>query len=409
MEVNIDRIKKDLDTLNSFNMTPGKGITRLTFSPEYMKAYNYVIAQLEKIGAEVTICRAGCIRGRINGSDPAKPAVMSGSHIDTVLNGGPFDGQVGTLSALEVARVVVENEVSHTCPIDVVVFPEEEGVRFRFGMAASSTWAGSMELEKLYKTRDSEGVTYQEAMESAGIVVEDESQLVSENVKAMLEVHIEQSVILDRRGLSIGVVESIAGAKWCDLVITGKADHAGGTPMAYRRDALQGAARIIGALEDIAANQMGPHTVGTCGYIKVEPGVGNVIPGRVEMVFDLRDSKASNLEKMVAKIDQVAEGICRERGLGLEMSERFSIPPVEIPTYLADLIFRCAEKRGMKPLRMMSGALHDSCKLAPVTDIGMIFVPSKDGRSHCPEEWTELEDIKAGADVLLDAVVELAA
>ena len=408
MEASIDRIKRDIDLVNSFNTTPDKGITRLTFTPEYMQAYRYVIDELKKIGAEITICRAGCIRGRIKGTDASKPAVMSGSHIDTVLNGGPFDGQVGTFSALEAARVIVENNVLHRHPIDVVVFPEEEGSRFGIGMAGSAAWTGGIELDVVYHARDKQGMTYQEAMERAGVMVEYDFPLERGEVKAMLESHIEQSVVLDREGLSVGVIESIAGVTLHDVAIEGTTNHAGGTPMAYRNDALQGAVRLIAAVEDIAAKQMGPHTVATCGYVKVEPGVINAIPGHVEMAFDLRDSEARNLVEMSRKIRRYAETVCKERDLKVTMSERFGVPPVKIPRYLVDLLHRCAKERGSKTMSMMSGALHDSCKLASVTDIGMIFVPSKGGRSHCPEEWTDWEHIKQGADVLLDAIVELA-
>jgi len=408
MECSQERIKKDIDTVNAANMTPGKGITRLTWSPEYMTAYRYVIDELKKIGAEVTICLAGVIRGRLAGSDPDKPAVMSGSHIDTVINGGQFDGQVGTFSALEAARIIVENKVPHSHPIDVVVFPEEEGSHFGIGLAGSSVWTGSFEPEKVYQAKNKDGVTYEEAMAAAGVTIEDPAPLASEKIKNMLEIHIEQSVVLDKEGVSIGVIESIAGMKWLEIVIEGVANHAGGTPMAYRNDAFQGAVRVIAGLEGIAANQMGPNTVGTCGYVKVEPGSANVIPGRAEMIFDVRDSDAGYLDKMPQKVKELAEGICQERGLGLQMTEKFSVPPVEIQDYLAKLIHEKSRGRGVEALGMMSGALHDSCKLAEVTDIGMIFVPSKDGRSHCPEEWTDWQDIKLGADILLDTIIELA-
>jgi allantoate deiminase len=224
----------------------------------------------------------------------------------------------------------------------------------------------------------------------------------------MIEVHIEQSVVLDHESISIGVIESIAGLRWYDLVIEGTANHAGGTPMAYRRDAFQGAVRVISALEDIAANKMGPDTVGTCGAVELTPGVINVIPGRVKMTFDLRDSDPANLRRMTKQIEDLAQAICRNRGLGFQMTERASVEPVIIPQHMVDLINQNADKRGIRTRGMMSGALHDSCKVADITDIGMIFVPSKDGRSHCPEEWTDLEDIKLGADVLLDTILKLA-
>ena len=161
-------------------------------------------------------------------------------------------------------------------------------------------------------------------------------------------------------------------------------------------------------MEDIAANKMGPDTLGTCGSVELTPGAVNVIPGRVKMTFDLRDSDPANLRRMAKQIEDLGQTVCRNRGLDFQMTERASVEPVTIPRCMVDLINQNADKRGIKTMGMMSGALHDSCKLADITDIGMIFVPSKDGRSHCPEEWTDLEDIKLGADVLLDTILKLA-
>jgi allantoate deiminase len=408
MDCSKDRIRNDIEAINAFNATPGDGVTRLTWTPEYASAYRYVVNGLKQIGAQVAICRAGCIRGRLPGDEPFSPAVMSGSHIDTALNGGRFDGVVGTVTALEAARVVVENNIPHRHPIDVVVFPEEEGSGFGIVLGGSSLWTGGIDPNEINRLTNAEGLTFDEAMRSAGVVVEDDSILRPDDVKAMLEVHIEQSVVLDRENISIGVIESIAGLKWFDLVIEGTANHAGGTPMTYRRDALQGAVRIIAGLEDMAANKMGPNTVGTCGAVQIIPGAVNVIPGRVKMTFDLRDSEAANLRRMPELIRDLARTICRDRELGFQMTERANVEPVIIPRHMISLINQNADKREIKTRTMMSGALHDACKLADITDIGMIFVPSKDGRSHCPEEWTDLEDIKRGADVLLDTIVRLA-
>ncbi len=408
MEVDAERIKKDIETISAFNITPGQGVTRLTFTPEYMRAYRYVIAELHKIGAEVTIRRAGCLRGRRAGGDPNRPAVLTGSHLDTVLNGGRFDGPVGVFAALEAARVIVANKVPHAHPIDVAVFTEEEGARFGRVLAGSSAWSGGVDVETVYQARDKDGISFEEAMAEAGVVPDDDSVLEPGEIKAMLELHIEQSVVLDREGLSVGVVESVAGLKWFTVTIEGAADHAGGTPMAFRRDAFQGAVRIIAAVEDIAARQMGPHTVATVGFINVEPGSINVIPGKVVFSLDVRDSAADNLALMPQKIKEVIEEVCRARGLKFKMEPRLAVPPVIIPEHLAELIAAKARNRGLATRSMMSGALHDACKLAALTDIGLIFVPSKDGRSHCPEEWTDWPDIAQGANVLLDTVVELA-
>ena len=407
MEVQIKRIEKDIETINSFNATPERGITRLTFSKEYGEARSYIVDELKKIGAEVSTTSGGNLRGRLGGSEKGMPSVMMGSHIDSVVHGGRFDGVSGVVCALEAARVIKEKNIPHRHPIDVVVFAEEEGSRFGSVMIGSRAWVGKLSLEDLGRTKDKDGISYLEAMEQCGIVCEDLSALKAEQVKAMLELHIEQSVVLEKRGLQIGLVEGIAGIKQFNVTIHGVPNHAGGTPMSLRNDALQGAVRIIGATEDIA-REMGEPTVATVGLISCEPGQVNVIPGRVQFTLDIRDTGSKRLEEAVKKIMAVIERACQERGLTNEIKQRSDTPPVALSKKVVQLIENVARERKIEPLKMMSGALHDSSILAEITDVGMIFVPSKDGRSHSPEEFTDLKDIKVGADILLDAVVNLA-
>jgi allantoate deiminase len=409
MEVQIDRIRRDLETLNSYNATPGKGVTRLTFSEEYERARTYLIQELRKIGARVTICRAGNLRGRLEGVDEGKPAVMIGSHIDTVLHGGKFDGSVGVVSALEAARVVVEKNIVHRHPIDVVVFAEEEGSRFGSVLTGSRAWAGKLDLKDLRGLKDKDGLSYPDAMERAGVVPEDDSILMGEKIKAMLELHIEQSVVLENKRLQIGIVEAIAGIKQFLVTLQGVANHAGGTPMSLRFDALQGGARIISAVEEIATTQAGKNTVATVGFINCEPGQANVIPGQVQMTLDIRDTESRILHATSEKILEVANKICQDRGLTSEVEERSDTPPIVLSQKILRLIEKLAEKRKTGFLRMFSGALHDSSILAEITDVGMIFVPSKGGRSHCPEESTDLGDITVGADILVESLIEVSA
>jgi allantoate deiminase len=325
-----------------------------------------------------------------------------------VVHGGKFDGVVGVVTALEAARVITEEKVAHRLPIDVVVFAEEEGSRFNWGLLGSSIWTGQLDHSRLENIKDSGGVTYQEAMARAGFEVSDASVLKPEKLRAMLEVHIEQGAVLENKGYRIGLVEAIAGIKHLDITITGKADHAGTTPMGDRSDALQAAARIIAAVEEIA-QEIGANTVATVGRIACEPGQANVIPGLVRFSLDVRNPNEAVLNSAAATTNQTVKDICDDRHLGFEITPLGSAEPVSLSGEIVDLMEEKAREKNIESLRMVSGAGHDTALFADLTEAGMIFVPSVEGRSHCPEEFTRLEDIGLGYEVLLSTVIALAA
>jgi len=407
MRIRKDRIQKDLEAINAFNGTPGKGVTRFTFSGEYQGALSYVVEELHRIGVECTFVLGGNLRGRLTGLDPSGPGVMMGSHLDTVAHGGRFDGTAGVVAALEAARAIREGALPHRLPIDLVVFAEEEGGRFGWGLLGSSAWSGRITAGQLAHIKDREGVSYLEAMEGAEIKVLDSSTLNSDSLKAMLELHIEQGTILESRNVRIGVVEAIVGIKQVLVTIEGAANHAGTTPMNLRRDAMQGAARIIAAVETVA-QQEGMAGMATVGQVICEPGQANVIPGLVRFSVDVRHSDEVRLEAMVAAIAHLAEGISKTRDLRCHIEVKAEAEPVEMSPGICDLIEKVARTEGVEPVRMASGAGHDTGIIAKIADAGMIFVPSKAGRSHCTEEFTKVEDIALGAEILLDTVLELA-
>jgi allantoate deiminase len=254
-----------------------------------MRARAYVAEELNKIGARVATTAGGNLCGRLDGSAPGLPSVMTGSHIDSVLHGGRFDGVAGVVAALEAARVLAEDGIPHRHPVDVVVFAEEEGSRFGSVMIGSRTWVGKLSPDDLQHLKDCDGISYAAAMQQAGLIPGDPSLLKPGMVKAMIELHIEQSLVLESRGVSIGVVEGINGIKQFVVTLTGVSNHAGATPMGLRRDALQGAARVIATVEEIAVDELGGNTVATVGMLTCEPGQANVIPGRVHFTIDIRD------------------------------------------------------------------------------------------------------------------------
>jgi hydantoinase/carbamoylase family amidase len=332
---------------------------------------------------------------------------MMGSHLDSVAEGGRFDGTAGVAAALEAARAVKEGDLPHRLPIDLVVFAEEEGGRFGWGLLGSSVWSGKIPADKLAQVKDREGVGYLEAMERAGIKIRDSSTLNADSLKAMLELHIEQGRILESRNASIGVVEAIVGIKQVIVTIEGSADHAGTTPMDLRRDAMQGAARIIAAVETVG-RQEGAGGVATVGQVFCEPGQANVIPGKVRFSVDVRHSDGSRLEAMAAGVVYLAENVAKARNLRCHVDVKAEAEPVEMTPEICDLIEKVARGKGVEPVRMASGAGHDTGIIAAISNAGMIFVPSQAGRSHCAEEFTKVEDIALGAEVLLETVLELA-
>ncbi len=408
MAINIERIRRDIENINAFNATPGKGITRLTFTAEYQGAINYVLDQFSQFGATVSICPGGNVKGRFSGSDENAPAVMMGSHLDSVVNGGQFEGVVGVVAALEAARSMVEDGIAHRLPVDVVIFAEEEGSRFSRGLLGSSIWTGRLGTDQLSSIVDGNGVTYLAAMAQAGLGVNDDHTLKPPALAAMLEVHIEQGAVLEKRGHRIGLVEAIAGIQQLNITIKGTADHAGTTPMDDRSDPLQAAARIIIAIDEIARNT-GPQTVATVGRISCEPAQVNVIPGLVRFSVDVRDSDKILLDSAVDAISQTVKKICSERRLEVEFVRLSEVKPVILSDSIIDLLEEKAQEKNAVPFRMISGAGHDTALVAELTKAGMIFVPSRDGLSHCPQEFSRLEDIALGCEILLAAVVELAA
>ena len=407
MTIQIERIQSDIEAINSFNATPGSGISRPTFSQEYQYATSYVVEELNKIGAEISICLAGNIRGRISGSSKDGPAIMMGSHLDTVAHGGQFDGVVGVVTALEAARIIVEDKITHRLPVDVVIFAEEEGSRFGRGLLGSSICTGQMNTERLASIKDDRGISYPEAMAQAGLIIDDHRRLKPRNIRAMLEIHIEQGAVLENSGHRIGLVEAIAGIRQLNITIKGTADHAGTTPMEDRSDPLQAAAEIILAVDKIARNT-GPNTVATVGRITCEPAQVNVIPGLVKLSVDVRDSNKTLLETAVTAINQTVKEICAARGLVFEIAQLSEAEPVTLAKNIIDLLAENAREKNVQPYKMISGAGHDTALIAEIAEAGMIFVPSRDGLSHCPQEYTRLEDIALGCEILLATVVELA-
>ncbi len=407
--IKVERIRKDLETLAQFTATPGAGVTRMAFSPEERQAREYLQREMEAIGLEVYTDAVGNLFGRRAGKDPEAPVVMIGSHIDSLKNGGPFDGAAGVVAALEIARALQDMGKETVHPIEVVVMTEEEGGRFGSGLFGSRAMVDGISQEELTGTFDEERISKAEAMKAFGLDPDKVREAVRKpgSVKAFLELHIEQGPVLESTGTKIGIVESIVGIRTFFVTIYGSADHAGTTPMNMRRDALVAASRVITAIDGIA-REAGENTVGTVGSIQVKPGSNNVVPAEVRFSIDLRDGDNEVIERATAKIKQVLAEVCEAANLTYTWEEALSVPPVATEAKIIDIVAEAAQRKNISFRMMPSGAGHDAMVMARLAPVGLLFVPSRDGKSHCPEEWTDYEDIALGAELYLDAVLALA-
>jgi len=405
LRVNPKRIEKDIEEINKFNSTPNLGTTRSTFTKEYIGAIRYIIKELEQIGADIQTMKGGNLRARFHGSEKNAPSVMIGSHVDSVFQGGMYDGVMGTVAALEVVRIISENNILHKNPIDFVVFAEEDGSRFSSVLLGSRIWSGKVKDEDLKMITDKDGTSYLDAMKKSGLTPNDEKLMDGTKIKAMIEPHIEQSLVLESKGIPIGIVEVIAGIKQLEITIEGVSNHAGATPMNLRNDALCGAAEIILNAERIASEN--GTSVATVGLVETLPGKTNIIPGKVKMTLDIRDKNDVVLNEIADKIIKSIETACNSRKLKYNIKHASYTKPVLLSKKIAKIIEKAAKSQGIETLRMVSGAVHDSSVVAELTDVGMIFVPSKNGRSHCPEEYTDIEYIEMAANILLQSVIEL--
>ncbi len=401
------RLWKRLRELAEIGRHEEGGVARLSFTPEERAAKDLVASYMREAGLAVREDAVGNLFGRKEGSDPDAPAVLIGSHVDSVRNGGDFDGPLGVLGGIEVLETMGEEGVETERPVEVVAFTDEEGARFSLGMIGSRALTGALSQEDL-RHEDHEGVSISEAMLSAGLdpARVGEAARPARTLAAYLELHIEQGSVIEREGLPVGVVTGIAGPVWLRLSLSGEAGHAGTTPMGARRDALAAAAEVVGIIEEEAAAT--GSTVGTVGQIGARPGGINIIPGRVDLSLDLRDIDEAARDGVEGRIRERAGEACGRRGIGLEFEEIQRLPPAPCSGEIRAAIAAACEGEGIRPFPLPSGAGHDGMHVAELCPMGMIFVRSKGGISHNPKEWSSPEDCEAGCKVLYSAVLDVA-
>ena len=402
-----ERLWRRLSELAEIGKQDSGGVTRLSFTEEERAAKDLVASYMEEAGLAVREDAVGNLFGRREGRDPDAPAVLMGSHVDSVYDGGNFDGPLGVLAAIEVVQTMQEDGVETAHPIEVVAFTDEEGARFSFGMIGSRALAGTLSSEDL-EHEDANGISIADAMRDYGLDPErvEEAARRPDSLAAYVELHIEQGQVLENEGLSAGIVTGIAAPVWRRLVFTGETGHAGTTPMGIRYDALAAAAEAMAVIEDEASGT--GTSVGTVGQLGVEPGGINIIPGRVEISVDLRDIDEETRDRLEDRILTRVREICEKRGVGFETEVLQRMVPVSCSKEVREAVQAACEGLGLRVYDLASGAAHDGMQLVRLCPMGMIFIRSKDGVSHNPQEWSSQEDCEAGCNVLYRTVGDLA-
>jgi allantoate deiminase len=402
-----DRLWRRIEKLGGIGRTETGGVARLSFTEEERAAKNLVSGWMERAGLTVREDAVGNLIGRREGTDPDAPPVLIGSHVDSVYDGGDFDGPLGVIAGIEVLQSMQDEGVQTTHPIEVVAFTDEEGARFSFGMIGSRAMASILSEEQLQNT-DAGGTSIAEAMREAGLDPQriGDAARADGAIEAYVELHIEQGKVLEGEDLPVGVVTGIAGPAWFRMTFEGETGHAGTSPMNGRRDALAAAAEVMGVIEREAAET--GSSVGTVGQLGAEPGGINIIPGRVTLSLDLRDIDEATRDGVEERIMDRAGEICDRRGIALDVEVLQRLAPAPCSDLVREAATAACEELGLRARLLPSGAGHDGMNLAAVAPFGMIFVRSKDGISHNPAEWSSREDCALGTEVLYRTVLRLA-
>jgi hydantoinase/carbamoylase family amidase len=411
--INKRRLLRDLNAVSRIGIGDHGSVTRLVFSIKELRSRQFLIHQMRQVGLRIHIDRIGNIFGRLDGPNPKAPALLVGSHLDTVLHGGKFDGTMGVIAALEAVRTIKEQHLALQAPVEVVCFVGEESSRFGYSTLGSSLVAGEVYAKDLVHATDAQGTKLENILASLGINRNNLRSMRRDpsTIKAYLELHIEQGPILEAKKKPIGIVTSIAAPTRFRVVLTGQADHSGTTPMEMRKDALVAASECIVALEKIChrySRMERGRVVGTVGAMKIEPGVINAIPGKTDLSVDIRSITRQSKRRVVRLVQARIREIARRRQIRLEVLPLRDENPVPLDKGVIRLLRECCIARNIAHEIMPSGAGHDAMQMAKITPAGMLFIPSRRGISHSPLEWSKPEDVCLGAQLLLDSVIRIA-
>ena len=408
VELSTRRIEKNLEELKQFTSTPGHGCTRLPFSKETRDAAEYLKKVMTEAGLEVCEDVVGNIFGVLPGKDRTKPCIMVGSHYDSVYNGGDYDGIAGVVCGIELARILQDEHTNLSADFVVVAFMDEEGCRFGTGYFGSKSMLGDMTLEECKHFTDRDDISVYDAMVGYGLVPEKlkEAAWNLDKIGKYIEVHIEQGPVLDTKKIQLGLVNCIVGIQRYMVTVNGRADHAGTTPMDMRMDAVDMATKVVSKIADWAREE-GNGTVATTGYVKAVPGGMNVVAASFDFSVDIRSVNNDVINRIADKLRKALDEETKKGNGSYSIDTKLIITPVDMNPEMLDIMEESCKEHNYSYLRMPSGAGHDALAIGQVKDTVMLFVPSKDGRSHCPEEYTPYESFGQACEVLTDLIKKL--
>jgi len=405
-----EKITKRLQKLRSFTATEGNGVTRLPFSSEGRRAAEYLLEEMNQIGLISRIDLVGNVRGVLSATvapDEAKTIIM-GSHYDTVKNGGEYDGIAGVVCALSVAEYLSKYVPLRNYNFEVIAFNDEEGCMFGSGCLGSKSLTGQVDQQYISHLTDENGISIKEWMTRWGADPDclSEQFLDVSKLRAFFEIHIEQGPVLDKASEEIGVVTGIVGLLRCMATVSGRADHAGTTPMDMRQDSLLIASKVISRLDGFATDE-GFGAVATSGFIRAYPNAMNVVAEKTEFTMDLRSIYDESIDNMERKIRLLLDGYTQTCNASYDIDVKLRQPSVTMDPTLVSILSDKCENHNFRYRRMHSGAAHDAMIFADKIPTAMVFVPSKNGRSHCPEEFSKYEDLAKATQIVFETISEL--
>ncbi len=404
LRIDAARMHATLDALARIGATGDGGVRRLAFTPEDKAGRDFIEARMRALGLDVRIDGLGNLVGLRAGRADG-PAVMTGSHLDTVATGGRYDGAFGVAAGLEVMATLADAGVVTRRPLALVAFANEEGARFQPALMGSQVFCGRLPLADARARTDAEGVTVADALDATGYAGPDDLRDLP--LHAFVEMHVEQGPVLEAARVPVGVVTGVPGITWLRFDFRGETNHAGGTPMELRRDAGYAAACLARHVREVA-RALGGLQRATAGRLTFVPNLANVIPGEASVTVDLRNPDAGALREAEVRLRAFAEAVAAEEGVAVEVRTLVHAPPVAFDAALRAVIAEAAERLGCPAQALVSGGGHDAGIVADRCPSAMIFVPSVGGVSHSPAEYTRPEDLEAGANVLLHTLLALA-
>jgi N-carbamoyl-L-amino-acid hydrolase len=408
LRINQPRLRKDLEDLARIGATSDGGVSRPALSRDDGRGRKWLIAKLKSAGLKPRVDGAGNIFGRLDLPGKSGPAVLAGSHIDSVPNGGRFDGALGVLTAFEAIRTIKESQAPIRHPLEVVAFTDEEG---RFGgFFGSKAFTGTLTKKEIEASRDPKGIRLVDAMKKVGLTPAGalKAKRNAKEFRAYVELHVEQGPVLETAGTHIGVVTGIVGLWKFEITFTGRPDHAGTTPFPLRKDAYLGAAEFAAGLRGLVRKHGSPISVGTVGFCELSPGASNIVPETARFTLDMRDLSTQVLVRMRKAVRDKLRELAKKHGLKVSIEQTLHAKPANMSGKVRSALQIGSERVGAKWQDMHSGAGHDAQVLSAVMPSALYFVPSVGGRSHCPDELTRWRDVERGGNVMLHTLLQLA-